>query len=394
MAERTVDRRDLLKALGAGSIGAAVASGVGPAASAAPAAKARTYQGVSDRKIRVGIVGYGVCRFGAAFGFQDHPNVRVTAVSDLIPDRRAGLMKACRCEKSYESLEVLVKDKNLEAVFVATDAPSHARHAMEVLRHDKDVMCAVPATFGSVEEGEALLETVRKTGRKYMMAETTCFRPDCYAMRQVFRAGGFGRLTYSEGEYFHFFPKPFPSFKGWRTGLPPQWYPTHSMGYYVGVTGGRFTSVSCVGFRGKLAAFQPEANRYKNPFSDEIALLSTSEGGSSRMAVCWGVQGYHGELGRVFGETGSMIGTKYQGTAKKLPDLAKPPLPKGMPGGGHGGSHGYLTDEFVTAILADRKPLVDIYQALALTVPGIIAHQSALRGGELLKIPQYVPPAS
>jgi hypothetical protein len=30
---------------------------------------------VSDRKVRFGIVGYGVCRFGAAFGFQDKPNV-------------------------------------------------------------------------------------------------------------------------------------------------------------------------------------------------------------------------------------------------------------------------------------------------------------------------------
>ena len=30
---------------------------------------------VSDRKIRFGIVGYGVCRFGAAFGFQDHPKL-------------------------------------------------------------------------------------------------------------------------------------------------------------------------------------------------------------------------------------------------------------------------------------------------------------------------------
>ena len=393
MGEKSVCRRDLLKVLGAGSVGTVVASGLGSVASAAPAGATGAYQSVSDRKIRVGIVGYGVCRFGAAFGFQNHPNVEVAAVSDLIADRRAGLMKACRCEKSYESLEVLVKDKTLDAVFVATDAPSHAAHAMEVLRHDKDVMCAVPATFGSVADGERLLETVRKTGRKYMMAETTCYRPDCYAMRQVYRAGGFGRLTYSEGEYFHFFKTPLASFKGWRIGLPPQWYPTHSMGYYVGVTGGRFTSVSCVGFRGKLPAFEPSANRYKNPFSDEIALLTTSEGGSSRMAVCWGVQGYQGELGRVFGERGSMIGTRYQGPVKKLPRLTKPPLPKGMPGGGHGGSHGHLTDGFIRAILTDGQPPVDIYDALALTVPGILAHQSALRGGERLKIPQYARPA-
>ncbi|MDP7302715.1 MAG: hypothetical protein QGG09_06415, partial [Pirellulaceae bacterium] len=49
----------------------------------------KKWKSVSDRKIRVGIVGYGVCRFGAAFSFQDHPNVEVTAVSDLFPDRCA-----------------------------------------------------------------------------------------------------------------------------------------------------------------------------------------------------------------------------------------------------------------------------------------------------------------
>jgi len=60
-----------------------------------------------------------------------------------------------------------------------------------------------------------------------------------------------------------------------------------------------------------------------------------------------------------------------------------------MPLGGHGGSHGYLTNEFVHAILQDRKPLVDVAMALNLTVSGIVAHQSALKDGELMKIPQY-----
>ena len=68
----------------------------------------KAWRPVSDRKIRVGIVGYGVCQFGAAFGFQDHPNVTVVAVSDLFPERRAALAKACRCEKTYPSLEELV----------------------------------------------------------------------------------------------------------------------------------------------------------------------------------------------------------------------------------------------------------------------------------------------
>ena len=45
--------------------------------------------------------------------------------------------------------------------------------------------------------------------------------------------------------------------------------------------------------------------------------------------------------------------------------------------------------EFVEAILLDREPLVDVAQSLNMTVSGIVAHQSALKDGELMKIPQY-----
>jgi predicted dehydrogenase len=397
MGEITVNsmcRRDFLEKLGKLSLGTALVDGLSVrAATARNEQTQKMWKPVSDRKIRFGIVGYGVCRFGAAFGFQDHPNVEVVAVSDLIPERREGLAKACRCDKTYESLEVLVKDRNIEAVFVATDAPSHARHCMEVLKHDKHVMTAVPAVFGSIEQAEQLLETVQKTGLKYMMAETSCFRADCYAMRKVYQAGGFGWLVYSEGEYFHFSSEPIDSFKGWRIGSPPLWYPTHSTAYYVGVTGKRFTSVSCVGFNAGFPAYRPGANKYGNPFTDEVALFQTSEGGSSRMLMCKGIQGLVVERGRVFGERGWMDGTQYHGVVKELPDTACPPLPPGMPAGGHDGSHGPLANEFILSILEDREPLVNIYEALAMTVPGIVAHKSALKDGETLRVPQHAPPA-
>ena len=73
---------------------------------------------------------------------------------------------------------------------------------------------------------------------------------------------------------------------------------------------------------------------------------------------------------------------------KRCP-TSSPPLPPKVEPGGHGGSHGHLMNEFVTAILEDRKPLVDIAMALNLTVAGVVAHQSALKGGETMKIPQY-----
>jgi len=352
--------------------------------------KDKVWQPVSDRKLRMGIVGYGVCRFGAAFGLQDHPNVELVAVSDLIPDRCAALAKVCRCEKTYPSLEELVKDDTIEAVFVATDAPSHARHCMDVLKHGKHVATAVPATFGSLEEAEQLFAAVKASGLKYMMFETSVFHNDCYAMRQVFNAGEFGTMVYTEGEYYHYMETPIDSYKGWRIGLPPQWYPTHSNAYYTGVTGGSFTEVSCMGIPSVIPHLLPENNPYQNPFGSEIALFRTSEGGMSRMAVSWDTPGHGGEMGRVRGQKGSMHGMRYDGigTISEL-TLDKPPLPPGVSAGGHGGSHGYLGNEFVTAILEDRKPLVNIAWALNMTVAGIVAHQSALKDGELLKIPQY-----
>lgn len=348
----------------------------------------RGWNPVSDRKVRVGIVGYGVCKFGAHFGFQNHPNVEIVAVSDLFPDRCAELAKACNCSKTYPSLEELVKDDTIEAVFVATDAPSHQRHCIEVLKHGKHVASAVPAVFGSLEEAEELFQVVKQTGLKYMLFETSCFRANLYAMTQIYNSGGFGKLIFSEGEYWHYSEKGIASYKDWRHGMPPQWYPTHSDAYYVGVTNGSFTEVSCLGKPSSMERYQPGNNRYNNPFATEISLYRTSEGGMARMCRSADTPGNEGELGRVRGERGSYY-EEYQGLEESLPNLNRPPLPPGVPAGSHGGSHGHLTEEFISAILQDRKPLVDIAMALNMTVGGIVAHQSALKDGEWMKIPQF-----
>jgi predicted dehydrogenase len=353
------------------------------------AASTKVWTPVSDRKIRVGLVGYGVCNFAAAFGFQDHPNVEIAAVSDLVPERCNALAERVKCDIKYPSLEELVKDDNVEAVFVATDAPSHARHCIEALNHGKHVATAVPAVWGSLEDAEKLFETVKRTGLKYMMFETSMFHERLYAMRQIYEAGGFGKIVYAEGEYWHFDEKGIRSYNNWRHCSPPLWYPTHGTAYYVGVTDGSFIKVSCLGMPSDIERYK-EKNKYNNPFSTEIALFRTSEGGMARMGKSMDTRGhgYGGETGRARGTKGSYY-EKYEGVAENLPDLTRPPLPPGVSAGGHGGSHGLLMDEFVTAILQDRKPLVDVAMALNMTVGGVVAHQSALKDGELMDIPQY-----
>ncbi len=345
----------------------------------------------SDRKIRVGIAGYGLCQFGASFFYQNHPNVEVVAATDLDPDRCAALAKAVGAKKTYPSCEEMIKDKSIEAIYIATDAPSHARLAIMALNHDKHVVSAVPAVFGfeAEEDAEELFAAVKKSGMKYMMNETSTFHADLYAKRMQYQAGALGKIIYSEGEYYHDNVGSIGSYNpqngkidgnGWRRALVPMWYPTHATAYYVSVTGGgRLTDVACVGTPSLYAEYKNGNNAHKNPFGTEVAMFKTSEGGMSRMAVSWDMKNAHGEQGRCYGQ--KPHNDKISG--------ARPALPPGVGAGGHGGSHGQLTNDFIESILLDRKPIVDVSEALNMTLGGVIAHKSALKDGQWMKIPQY-----
>lgn len=366
----------------------------------------KAWEPFSDRKIRVGLVGYGVCEFSAKFDFQHHPNVEVVAVSDLFPDRREALAKTVKCSKTYPSLEEMVKDDSIEAIFVATDAPSHAKHCIEVLNHGKHVCTAVPAFRGDIEDADRLLECVkRNSGLVYAMFETSVFRDDLYAMEKIYAANVFGQIVYCEGEYCHphSIGKPrLGSYRDWRKKGAPMWYPTHATAYYVGVTHDSLVDVSCQG----TAPFDESRrtpNVIGNVFTSEVGLFRTRAGGLCRMIVD-GSQGEFKEAGRLRGEyagydshNGRIDGFKGDAEGKRRFAEAKSrglqtkkyALPPGVSPGGHGGSHGYLADDFIDAILRGRKPAVDVIAALNMTVPGYYAHLSAEKDGETLKIPQF-----
>jgi len=361
---KKLSRRDFLERSATGAATGIAFTGI----SLTAAAYARTAS--SDRKIRIGVVGGG---FGTQFQWRQHPNCVVEVVSDLQTPRRELLMKTYGCAKSYESLEKLIEDDKVEAVAVFTDAPSHARHVVACLNRGKHVISAVPAAT-SLEDCHAIKEAKEKTGLRYMMAETSYYRPPVIGARNLYRQGQ--KLLYTEGQYYHNGVTLLPSYNGWRYAMPPMLYPTHATAFYVGVTGKRLTSVSCVGWRGETD--QWVHNKWdNNPFACESALFATSERTMCRVNVFW--------VCAADGETGSWIWqTPVQGKTKD-----KVAIPPGMDYGGHGSSHGPLTHEFVTALLEDREPAVNVYEALAITAPGIVAHRSALNGGQRLDVPSF-----
>lgn len=369
----------------------------------------------NSKKLRIGIVGG---RFGTSFQFHEHPNCIVEAVSDLRPERRDRLMKVYKCSKSYNSLEHLVKDKDIEAVAVFTEGPNHLKHVLECLRHGKHVLCAVPAIWGSVDEAEILFEAVKKSGLIYMMAETSYYQQFTISARKFYQEGRFGKIFYCESEYQHdgleklYFEN---NKRTWRYGVAPMHYPTHCTSHQISVTGERLLKVSCNGWGDNDPILKD--NVYNNPFWNESALFTTNKNNSFRVNVWWKGAHLGCERAQWIGDkmsfyssnplgTGPLIvnatdqfGKDDAGFVKTDAKIEKYDqiewwktdiLPENLRhNSGHHGSHVFITHEFVDACINGRQPTVDIHEALAYTVPGIVAHESALKGGESLSIPQF-----
>ncbi len=412
--EAAVSRREVLRFSGAAAL--AFAGGL-------TLPVGRAYPAGTQKKIRMGVVGGN---FGSTFFWHQHPNCVVTGVTDLIPERRKKLQDVYKCDTAYDSLEEMArKAKNIDAVAIFSGAPDHVTHATLCFDRGWHVISAVPACF-SLEEAELLKNKVEKTGLTYMMAETSYYRQPCIFARGLYDKGIFGNLFYTEAEYYHdrgnldrlahdkstrfFMPDGSHS---WRWGLPPMHYPTHAIGLLVGVTKERITKVSCLGWGTGDHPFITD-NVYNNPFWNEASIMQTDRGNMLRCNVFWlcpsageraqwmgdnaifymNKAGIHGPKlkYRTQRKTASQFDLPVQsGGDVDVPvywktDMLPAPLRHNS---GHDGSQTFITAEFINALLEDRSPTVNVYEALAMTVPGIVAHQSALKGGEQLPVPRF-----
>jgi predicted dehydrogenase len=376
----------------------------------------RAYPAETGKTLRMGVVGGG---FGSTFHWHEHPNCVVTGVTDLRADRRERLTKRYRCDNVYDSLEIMIrKARDIDAVAVFSGATDHAKHVQMCMENGWDVVSACPACV-SLEEAALLKRVKEKTGRKYMMAESSWYRQECIFARNLFREGAFGELFYSEAEYYHDrgdlkqfgankksrFYMPDGSYS-WRWGFPPMHYPTHSLGFLTGVTGERVTKVSCLGWGGTRAELKDHPylseNAYGNPFWNEASMMLTDRGHVCRANVFW-LCAAGGERAQWFGDKatlympkGGLHGAVQRIRTQKSGEVAIPQywksdmLPEAMRhASGHGGSAVFISAEFVNALLEDREPEIDLGHSLAMTVPGIVAHQSALKAGEQLPVPQF-----
>jgi len=381
--------------------------------------------------LSIGIVGLG--SFGSSFVrlFNGHPGVDRIALCDREPDRvrrfagEPTLQGKFHSRDTFSSLDAICA-ADLDAIALFTQPWLHAPQAIQVMESGKHVYSAVPIV--SLPDGDEILDwcdklvDIRKrTGKHYMLGETTCYRPQAMYCRRRAAEGAFGHFTYAEGEYFHDFDSPFSNLikvresrlnsaagaewkersrqyveRGVRGG--PMHYPTHSTSGPISVMKAHAVKVSCFGYH------DPNGHEYfGGEFSNETALFQMSNGSSMRIAEHRQIGRRNNEIFRIFGSDAGFAEnswhTKSDATQLTVDEMRDPLPPEvataysaGREGdiyGGHGGSHAYLVHEFVSAVSENRHPLINVWEAVRYMAAGVVAHKSALGDGELLNVPDW-----
>jgi len=359
--------------------------------------------------LKVGIVGAHRSS-GFMRGFNAVSETRVVAACDINAQNLDQFCTEYGVEQRYTDFEDMVT-KDLDIVLVATPMPLHAPQCIRCLEEGKHVISEVPAAT-DLDQCKALVRAVRRTGRKYMMAENYCYRRPAVLVRALAQAGMFGQMYYAEGAYIHEL-KELNEITRWRrkwqTGINGCTYGTHSVGPVVQWMQERVVKISCVGSGHHY--LDPRGDAYE--IEDSVLMLCRMEKGGLVNIRCdmlsnrphnmthYELQGTRGcyQSAQGMGDQ-DKVWLMDRPTAsgkvewRPLMDLAEEFMPefwKNPPAealkAGHGGGDYFEVRDFVDCILKDSKPPIDVYDAMDMTVPGLVSQQSILCGGAWLDVP-------
>jgi len=366
---------------------------------------------MQNGKLNIAIVGLG---FGKEFIpiYQQHPSTNLYAVCQRTRSQLDEVGKTHGIERLFTSFDELIADPAIDAVHINSPIHLHASQSIAALRAGKHVACTVPAAT-SIEECRRIADAARESGKNYMMMETAIYTREFLFARELRDSGRLGRIQFMRGSH----QQEMAGWPGYWEGLPPMHYATHAVSPCLAIVNGMADSVSCLG-SGQIA--QGLAHKYGSPFAVETAHFTVR---GQRLAFevtrsLFETARQYIESFDVYGESESFEWARIEGEAPvvhvgELPTRTSVPdyaclLPepirqftqKGVydaenahlsftQGGGHGGSHPHLVHEFVSSILEDRPSFPDVHLSLNWTCAGICAHESALRGGDLVKLPEF-----
>lgn len=368
---------------------------------------------MADKKFKVAIVGLG---FGAEFIpiYQKHPFGDMYGICRRDVKELNQVGDTFGIEARYTKYEDVLADPQVDFVHINSPIPDHAWMSMEALKAGKHVMCTVPMAT-TIEECEQICELVAQTGRKYMMAETVVYSREFLFIKEMYESGELGKIQYMAASH----PQDMDGWPEYWERMIPMHYATHVVSPVLGLVDGRAEYVSCFG---SGTVRDDIAKKSGNKFAVESCHIKIAD--SDVSAHIWR---FLYDTARQYRESFDVYGTKksfewaliegephVMHTAKKpeheIPERVEVPdyahrLPEPIrqftqsiqdadhlsfiQGGGHGGSHPHMVNEFLTALAEDRDPWPNAVTSANWTCVGICAHQSALQGGERVALPSF-----
>jgi predicted dehydrogenase len=357
--------------------------------------------------MRIAVVGL---HFGAAFVpiYQHHPAVERVAVCDLDEPLLHRVADQFGIADRFTRLEHLLDaDNGYDAIHLLTPVPLHVEQTLAVLNAGKHCACAVPMAT-SLDDLRRILAAQKASGKNYMMMETGVYTRQFLFAQDLVARGELGTLTFLRGTYFQDLEGDYPTY--WRA-QPPMHYATHAVAPVLALAQTRAATVCCLG-SGRLRPDlqQPGGNIF--PLQTAIFQLAGTNLAAEVTRSWFQTAHAYTETFSVYGDKRgfewqlehedpflftlepvqpSRRGRPVTTTRVTVPDRADL-LPRSIAhftAGGHGGSHPHLVHEFVGSIVERRRPAIDALTAANWTAPGICAHASALRGGELIVIPEF-----
>lgn len=373
---------------------------------------------MSSKQFNVAIIGLG---FGAEFIpiYQRHPQANMYAICQRTEESLNEIGNKYKIETRYQNYEDVLNDPEVDFVHINTPIPNHAEQSIAALKAGKHVACTVPMAT-SVEDCETIVNLCKETGLKYMMMETVVYAREFLFAKEMYENGDLGKIQFLKASH----QQDMDGWPGYWPGLPPMHYATHCVGPVLGLTKGQAEYVSCFP-SGTIREEMHEC--YNSPFAIESTHIKFKDSDLTAYIYrsLFDVARQYRESFEVYGDKKAMEWPLIEGeplvlhTAKKpepeipekvecpdyahlLPDEIAPFTTGGVYGGedgeehlsftqgaGHGGSHPHLVHEFLTALAENRDPFPNAVQSANWTCTGIIAHESALAGGELKKLPEF-----
>lgn len=152
------------------------------------------------KKINFGIIGTG--RIAQQFLDETKNNnmINIVGICARNFQKTIDIAKKYNIDTPYESSSEMLKNKDIDAIYIATMHPTHFAYTIRSLNAGKHVLCEKPAVLKK-EELEEVIKLAKEKNLLFMEAMTVGFNPLYKQIKDIIKDGGIGKVVYVESSF-------------------------------------------------------------------------------------------------------------------------------------------------------------------------------------------------